>query len=201
MSIAVRGNSSNNSHQIGSVFDGLIGKCIAGCPDAPTELADLVHEDFYAIAKRLCTGKQFAHSLHATCLMNEACLRLVKAGVFQNPRSRRFLFAAAGRTMKNVVVDYLRNKNAKKRISDFQSDVYLEQLVCQLAASKRKFEDLHEAIERLETHSPRGADVIHMRFFLGMKLDEIAETLEVSKSTVEDAWRKARVWLYTQLNE
>ena len=200
LSIVAR-NSLNKSHQFSSTFEGLVGKCIAGCPDAPAELADLVNEDFYAIAKRLCTGKHFAHSLHATYLMNEACLRLVKSGVFQNPRSKRYLFAAAGRTMKNVVVDYLRHKNAKKRISEFKSDVYLEQLVCQLAESRRRFEGLYEAIERLESHAPRWADVIHMRFFLGMTLDEIAEALEISKSTVEDSWRKARVWLFSQLNE
>ena len=179
-------------------FDELVVRSQMGCADSRNRLASFLHEEFYAIARRLCGGQSFARSLHATNLVNETFLRLIKSGVFQQPQSRRFLFAAAGHTMRQVIADYFRRNGTQKRRSGGQR-VYLDQVLEQLHEQPFDFEALNGALADLESQFPRQAEVVQMRFFLGMTIPEIAEKLDVSPSTVESDWRRARVWLYRQL--
>ena len=181
-------------------LDDLIARCFDGCSESPSRLADFVHEDFYEIAERLC-GNRFNGSMHATNLLNETFMRLIKSGVFHNPISRAFLFSSASRTMRNVIADYLRKKSAAKRDHQHGGAAYLDRLIARLSRSPRKFEDLHEALVQLEKSFPRKAEVVNMRYFFAMTTDEIAKQLNVSVSTVESDWRTARVWLFRQLSE
>jgi len=132
-------------------------------------------------------------------LLNETFLRLLRSGVFQNSPNKRYLFAAAARTMRNVIADHLRNKRARKRRGTGRR-VLLEQLLEQLAEQPFEFGELNEAIERLESTSPRRASIVNMRFFLAMTIKETADALGVSTATVEKEWREARAWLFKQLS-
>lgn len=180
-------------------FEDLAQRCRSGCQESKNELASYLHREFYEIACRLCGGHSFERSLHATQLLNEAFLRMLKTGVFADPKSRRFMFSVAGKTMRNVIADYFRSKRSTKRNSGGRR-VYLGQLLDQLESSAFDFHELDSAMCDLEVLAPRQAEVVNMRFFFGMTMSEIAVQLQVSLSAVESDWRKARAWLFKELS-
>ena len=181
-------------------FDRLLTRCNEGCPKAHNELSRLVHADFYRIAKRLVSGHRFQNSMHATNLVNETFLRMLKGGVFQKSENSDYLFGTAARIMRHVIADYLRRNKAAKR-SPSGSRIYLDRLIDKLGHEDFKFENLNEALNMLENTWPRQAEIVNMRFFFGMTVPEIAVALGVSESTVEKDWQKARCWLFKQLKE
>ena len=181
-----------------SSFSTLIERCQSGCENARSELAEHVHEDLYKIAQRLCRGKTYESSMHATSLMNEAFLRMLKAGMFKKTGSIEHLSFVAAKTMRCVLADYLRSRMALKR-SPVGNRVYLDQIVDQLAQQPFKFEALNDALDRLEATNPRQSRIVNFRFFLAMTVQETAEVLNISTSTVEKEWKQARLWLFEQL--
>jgi len=181
------------------LFERIAHGCRTGCRESRNELASYLHSEFYEIARRLCGGQSFEKSLHATLLLNETFLRLLKTGVFADPKSRRFMFGVAGKTMRNVIADYFRNKRATKRNSGGQR-LYLDQLLDQLESSDFEFHELDAAMGELEVLAPRQAEIVNMRFFFGMTMPEISERLQISLSTVEADWRRARAWLFRELS-
>ena len=178
----------------------LLDRSRQGCQEAQSEIAELVHPDFYRIATRLCSGQAFSNSLHATHLVNETFLRLFEQGVFRKSPSTRYLFVAAGRTMRNVIADYLRQRRPLKRGYQ-QSRIPLERVIDDLLAQPFPMEELNEALDELARISPRRAEIVYMRFFFRMTVSEAAQFLKVSQSTVEKEWRAARVWLFERLND
>ncbi len=180
-------------------FENLISKCRIGCADSRNRIVELIQPEIYQIAQRLTCNQRFANSLHATVLVNETFIRLLKSGLFHDPRSRGYFFAAAGQAMRNVIADYFRNKQASKRSPDGKR-VFLDDVIDQLETQQVEFAELDKALSLLESKAPRQAHVVQMRFFLGMSVAEIARQLSVSVSTVESDWRRARAWLYKELN-
>ena len=181
-----------------SGFSSLIKRCQSGCENARSELAEHIHEDLYRIAKRLCSGQMYESSMHATNLMNEAFLRMLKAGMFRKTGTAEHLLSAAAKTMRCVLADYLRSRNSLKR-SPNGKRVYLDQIIDQLAAQPFRFEALNDALDRLESLDSRQARIVNFRFFLGMTVEETANVIGVSTSTVEKDWKQARLWLFEQL--
>ena len=192
------GTNDGLCQEEGLAFESLARQCMEGCEESRNELAKYLHDDFYEIACRLCRGHNFARSLHATHLLNETYLRLLKSGVFREPKSRKYVFGAACQTMRNVIADYFRRNNAKKRSVEGQR-VYLDHLLDQVESQDYSFSELDAALSILEANAPRQAEVVHLRFFLGMSMPEIASQLQISLSTAESDWRKARAWLYREL--
>lgn len=187
-----------NAEQSSRLFDRLVARCQQGCEDSKEELAGHVHDDFYRIARRLCGGNQFENSMHATNLLNETFLRLLKAGTFRKMNSKEHLYASAAKTMRCVIADYLRKRCAEKRPTS-RSRSYLEDVIAQLQTQDFCFEELNEALQNLEATNPRQAKIVNMRFFLGMSIAETSEALAVSVSTVEKEWRQARIMLFKAL--
>ena len=123
---------------------------------------------------------------------------MLKAGIFKRSASTDHLYSIAAKTMRCVLADYLRSRNAIKR-NPAGNRVYLDEIIDQLASQPFKFEALNDALDRLESFHPRQAMVVNYRFFLGMTVSETAELLTVSISTVENDWKQARRWLFEQL--
>lgn len=179
-------------------FELLIRRCREGCVESQNQLAELISEQFYAFAHRLCGRQPFTQSLNASNLLNETFLRLVKAGVFREPKSRNHILGTAAKTMRHVVIDYLRSKHSIKRSPPGQR-VYLDHVLEQLQSETYDHEDLNEALDLLESLYPLQAEIVHLRFFFGMTMEEIAEKCETSVPQIKTEWRKARAWLYKQL--
>tara|TARA_R110002049_G_scaffold4601_4_gene31832 strand:+ start:56999 stop:57580 length:582 start_codon:yes stop_codon:yes gene_type:complete len=141
------------------------------------------------------------HTLQATALVNEACVKLLDSDAMKNATNRRYFFGMANRAMRQILVDHARKRSATKRGGDYQRgslDIVLENFE---ASSGCQFADLESSLEKLEQESPRQREVVELRFFSGLSIAEVAEVLEVSEGTVERDWRLARAKLYHQLSD
>lgn len=139
------------------------------------------------------------HTLQATALVNEACVRLLDSDAIANASDRRYFFGMANRAMRQILVDHSRKRGTSKRGGEYQRgslDIVLENFETDNGC---RFDDLEAALERLEGDSPRQREVIELRFFSGLSIAEVADVLEVSVGTVERDWRLARAKLFRQL--
>lgn len=141
------------------------------------------------------------HTLQATALVNEACLKLLDSDAFNNVSNRRYMFGMANRAMRQILVDHARRRKTNKRGGDHQRaslDIVLDNFE---ASNQCQFEDLESALSNLEKDSPRQREVVELRFFSGLSVEEVAGVLEVSVGTVERDWRLARAKLFQQLRD
>lgn len=141
------------------------------------------------------------HTLQASALVNEACIKLLKQGAVDSVANRRQLFESAIQAMREVLIDHARARGTKKRGGSMQRqgiDVVLDQFE---ATHKLSFLDLHDALARLKLESPRAYEAINLRFFGGLNVSEAAELLACSGKTVEADWRFARAKLTMWLRD
>lgn len=158
-----------------------------------------VYPQLRAIARSFLSRERKGHTLQPTALVHEALLR-IPPGKLDRDVDRRELVGIAARTMRMVLVDHARRRNAQKRGGtaertplDDALAVYEERALDVLA--------LNEALERLAKLDTRVTHIIELRFFAGLTEAETAEALEIAPSTVRREWRLARNWLYHVLRE
>ncbi|MCA9315364.1 MAG: ECF-type sigma factor [Planctomycetota bacterium] len=167
----------------------------------PSLSIEVLVPDLEAELKRLASAllrrERSDHTLQATALVNELFLRLADPTAV-SWSSRAHFMALAARLMRRILVDHARAKQALKRGGD-RTRVPLHEAVAALRAPDLDLLDLEELMERLGAIDARMREVVEMRFFGGMALDEIAEVLGVSRTTVEDTWYGARAWLRAHL--
>jgi len=165
------------------------------------QLFQTLQTELRQMASALMRRERADHTLQATALVNEACLRLLDSDAIENATDRRYFFAAANRAMRQILVDHARRRNATKRGGEYERgslDVVLENFE---HSNGCNFIDLEASLEALEKDSPRQREVVELRFFSGLSIPETAEVLGVSEGTVERDWRLARAKLYQQLRE
>lgn len=146
-------------------------------------------------ASHLLKNERPDHTLQATALVNEACVRILQGDVVASVDNKRELFFAAIRAMRQVLVDHARSRKTLKRGQAFQSrplDIVLANFE---AKHQMSFLDLEIALEKLQEQNPRLHETLLLRFFAGLTIRETAELLECSDSRVEADWRLARVKL------
>lgn len=178
----------------------LLAKMRLGNPEAEARLISLVYGELRRIAARYMRNERADHSLQPTALVHEAYLRLHKMNAI-DWQSRSHFFAVSAHTMRQILVDHARAKNAGKRGVEW-NQVSFE--VGELAAASESTVNivaLDEALTRLETFDQRQAKVVEMRFFGGLSEDEIGAELGISERTVKRDWRMARAWLYQELSQ
>ena len=168
-----------------------------GDSDALKALIPLVYHELHRIAQRYMSGEGASHTLQTTALVNEVYLRLVQGapGDWQN---RKHFFAVSAQVMRHILVDWARSHQAKKR----GSGVAPVQLDEQLSLPVRSGSDLvaiDDALKALALIDSRKSQVVELRFFGGLTVEEIAEVLKVSQETVHRDWRFARSWLRREL--
>ena len=141
------------------------------------------------------------HTLQATALVNEACLKLLDSSALTSTSNRRYMFGMANRAMRQILIDHARKRKSEKRGGDYQRaslDIVLDNFE---ANNHCRFEDLEAALERLQETSPRQREVVELRFFSGLSIEEVADVLEVSVGTIERDWRLARAKLFQLLRD
>jgi RNA polymerase sigma factor (TIGR02999 family) len=139
------------------------------------------------------------HLLQVTALVNETFLRLMRSNVLLKSPNRRYLFAAASRAMRRILVEHARKKRAELR-ADVQHHVVLRDLIERTEYDGARLVELNEAIEELRRFHARQAAVVHLRYFAGCSIREASEALGVSEWTVENDFRIARAWLRAKLD-
>ena len=162
------------------------------------ELLGLVYGELRALASQLMRREQAAHTLQPTALVHEAYLRLV-GGQEIDWQSRAHFFGIAARSMRQVLVDHARKREAAKRGGDLHR-VTLQSDILSAGDDCCDFLDLHEALERLAAMDPQLGQLVEVRFFAGLTLDEAAVALGVSRRKVAKDWSVARLWLSRELN-
>ncbi|MFG0262498.1 MAG: ECF-type sigma factor [Novipirellula sp. JB048] len=175
----------------------------SGEPDAAARLFEAVYSELRTIAAGKMSGERQNHTLQPTALVNEAFLRLV--GNIEDFSSRSHFFGAAARAMERVLVDHARERNAQKRgggivrvTFDELRDV-IDRDSSPGTGGGLDVVAVHEALARLESQDERLARVVRYRYFVGTRLEDIAEVTGDSLSTVRRQWAFARAWLHTEL--
>lgn len=142
-------------------------------------------------------GERTGHTLQATALVNEVYLRLIEIDQVQW-QNRAHFFAMAARLMRRILVDAARSRGYQKRGGGV-TKVSLED---SLVVSPERGEDivaLDDALTALAAVDPRKSQVVEMRFFGGLSLEETAEALHVSRDTIKRDWKMAKLWLLREL--
>jgi RNA polymerase sigma factor (TIGR02999 family) len=157
-----------------------------------------VYDELHRMAARYMLGERSSVSLQATGLINELCVRLLgwDSVDWQN---REHFFAISARLMRHVLVDIARRRRAGRRGGPDAIHVPLDNI--DVAADERTADllALDAAIERLAHEDPRKAEVVELRFFGGLSVEETAAALRISVRTVHTDWALARAWLYREL--
>lgn len=177
----------------------LIGELKNGRPGALDDVMPMLYGDLRRLARGRLRGERRDVILSTTLLVNEAYLKLRRQRKIDAAGRTQFL-AAAGNTMRRILVDYARTRRRDKR-GGGEQPVPLDDVVPFLTdAEAEEVIALDEAIERLARVNPRGAEVVTQRFFTGFTLEESAESLGVSTKTVQRAWLAARAWLRKEVS-
>jgi RNA polymerase sigma factor (TIGR02999 family) len=170
----------------------------AGDAAARDRLVRVIYDELRRMASELMQAERPDHTLQPTALVHEALLRLLGADAFDRVPNRRYLFAAAARAMREVLVDHCRRRRAGKRGMGSQR-LPLDALLDHYEKQNLDVEALHEALDRLAGLHERQSQVVTLRFFGGFTVAEVAEQLGVSVGTVESDYRIARAWLHKEL--
>jgi RNA polymerase sigma factor (TIGR02999 family) len=170
-----------------------------GDPQAAEQLLPLVYEELRKLAAQKLAQEKPGQTLEATALVHEAYLRLVDTERVQHWDSRRHFFAAAAEAMRRILVEKARHKKRRKHGGELaRQEASLDDLP--IAASHDPAETLyiHEVLDQLAQKSPRKAELIKLRYFLGCTMPEAAQILGIAPSTAEEDWTYAKAWLRRQ---
>ena len=162
-------------------------------------LLPLIYDELHAMAHRQLAREAEGHTLQTTALVHEAYLKLIE-GSGVGRRGRSYFFAAAGRAMRQILVDHARRRNADKRGAGAAA-VSLKDHHLAVDALADELLDLDQALARLAEIDPRCVRVVECRYFAGLDVEETAEALQVSPRTVKSDWAFARAWLYAELRQ
>lgn len=169
----------------------------SGNSKALDELYPLVYQDLRGVAHRALGGNRPGDTLNTTALVHEAYLKLHGASAFE-PVDRRHFFAVAARAMRQIVVDHARGRAALKRGGAYHR-VDLDAATIPATESGAAILALEDALRKLGELDGRLAQVVELRFFGGLTVEETADVLQIDPRTVKRDWRKARAVLYLTL--
>lgn len=171
-----------------------------GDSEAAEQLLPLVYDELRRLAMARLAAEKPGQTLQATALVHDAYIRLVDVTKAQHWNSRGHFFGAAAEAMRRILVNRARDKGRLKRGGSFQR-VDLEQIELALDTPSEQLVSIDEAIDSLEKESPQCAEVVKLRFFTGLSIEETAAAMRISASTVKRHWAYARAWLFDALRE
>ena len=177
----------------------ILDRVQAGDPKAAEELLPLVYEELRKLAAIRMANEPAGQTLQATALVHEAWLRLVgpEAQVWSN---RYHFFAAAAEAMRRILIDNARRKQRPKHGHGWQR-VDLDQVNVAIQTDDDTLLLVDEALTRLEQEDPQKAELVKLRYFAGMTMDEAATTMGISLRSAERTWSYARAWLRRQMGK
>lgn len=166
---------------------------------AQEKLLALVYDELRALARSYLRHESPSNSLDPTGLVHEAYMKLVDHNRISWQGKSHF-FAIGAQAMRRILIDHARGRHRAKRGGGMHRMSLSDDLGI-AAASVQDYSLLSETLERLQARDPRQAEIVELRFLGGMKVEEIAEHLGVSKRTVESDWTMAKAWLRRELSE
>ncbi len=169
-----------------------------GSPQAAEELLPLVYGELRQLARQKMAREAPGQTLQATALVHEAWLRVAGTA---NPRfgDRAHFFAAAAEAMRRILIDRARRRKALRH-GGGQRPLDLEGIEIEAPATDDELLAVHDALERLAAVDPLKAEVVKLRFFIGLTNEKTAQVLGLSEPTVKRSWAHARAWLYREIH-
>ena len=164
---------------------------------ALSELIPIVYDELHKLAGSYLQRENRDHPLQPTALINEALIQLMQDDTSFNNRSH--FIAVAANTMRRVLVDYARKKNAQKREGE-AFRITLTGIPKSIMPQNIDLLALHEALNRLETIDVTQMKIVELRFFCGLTIEETAAVLDLSPASIKNDWAIARAWLYRELS-
>ena len=166
-----------------------------GNAQAADELLALVYDEMRRLAAAKLARERAGHTLQPTALVHEAWMRL---GADTQPpwQNRRHFFGAAAEAMRRVLIGSARRKHAARRGLGVQHvDIEASDVDITTPVQDETLLQVHEALERLAAEDPRKAELVKLRYFTGLSIEEAAEVLGISDRTAKRDWTYARAWL------
>ena len=170
-----------------------------GDHDALEQLVPLVQNELRRVARRYMARERTDHTLQTTALVNEAYLRLVDQEKMQW-QNRAHFFAIAARLMRRILVDHARTRGYQKRGAG-AARIALEDAPEVPMQREPDLIALDDALTSLASIDPRKNQIVELRYFGGLSVEETAEVMGVSSITVAREWRSAKAWLYRELRK
>lgn len=160
------------------------------------QLMAAVYEELRAMAKKRMANEPEGHTLQATALVHEVWMRISD----QQFENRRHFFFAASEAMRRILVDCARRKKAACRGGGLQRIDVNEIDALEWEQDDDEVLAIHDVLERLEEREPRKAELVKLRYFVGMTGEEVAAALDISLATVNRDWAFARAWLFREIS-
>ena len=175
----------------------LLDRWTRGDNAALEELVPLVYQDLRRVARRCLAGQRVDHTLQSTALVHEAYLRLVgrDRAHWQN---RQHFFAVAAQAMRHILVDHARKHRAAKR-GGASVNLALDDAIALPQLRELDLVALDEALRALAILDQRQSQVVELRFFGGLSIEDVSNVLGISPATVKREWATARSWLFAEL--
>jgi RNA polymerase sigma factor (TIGR02999 family) len=178
---------------------GLLNEASAGDRQASADLLPLVYERLRAMAARKMRQERPDQTLQATALVHEAYVRLVDETGVRQWDGRWHFFAAAAEAMRRILVDNARSRGRLKRGGGGQR-VSLDAMELTVDDPPPDLLALDEALRELEQKHPEKAQLVKLRYFAGLTMDDAAQALGISPRSAGRSWAYARAWLYARIN-
>jgi RNA polymerase sigma factor (TIGR02999 family) len=175
----------------------LLEKWSHGDAGALQKLTPLVYDELRRLARQSMKGQPPQHTLQTTALVNEAYLRLARQKT-PSFTSRSHFLAVAAKAMRQILVNHAKALQTEKRGAG-AGKVQLDEAAVVSPEQTSAILDVNEALERLAILDSRKAQVVELKYFGGLKQEEIADVLKISSGTVQRDWVFARAWLYNEL--
>lgn len=176
---------------------GILVRLSDGDRDAVNDLLPLVYEELRRLAGSYLRQERSDHTLQPTALVNEAYLKMVDINQISWQNKAHFVAVAANQ-MRRILVDHARRRNAFKRGGEFHI-LTLNDEIDKAADETTELIELDDALTELAKMDALKAQIVEMRYFGGLTMDEVAEVLGVSVITVKRHWKMTKAWLYGRL--
>lgn len=177
----------------------LLERWSQGDEEALDQLMPLVYDELHRLAGAYLRRERREHTLQPTALVNEAYLKLVRQRTIRWQNRAQF-FGVAAQLMRRILVDHARANYAAKRGGD-RVNVSLKNIGAFGTQGEADVLALHDVLNRLEEIDPDQSRIVELRFFGGLTIEETAEVMQVSHSTVEREWKIAKAWLKRELTK
>ena len=171
-----------------------------GDPHAADQLLPLVYDELRNLAAQRLAREPEGQTLQPTALVHEAYLRLIGSGEAPHWDNRRHFFAAAAEAIRRILLDRARDKHRLKRGGGWKR-IQLDSLDLQVDEPPDDLPALDEALEKLAGEEPLCAELVKLRFYAGLSLDDTASALGIARRTADRYWAFARAWLFQTLSQ
>jgi len=176
----------------------ILSQIESGDPSAAEQLLPLVYEELRKLAAVKLAQEKPGQTLQSTALVHDAYVRLVDVEKAQHWDSRGHFFAAAAEAMRRILIDRAREKGREKRGGKLER-VDLDAISLATTLSPDQFLTVDEALAKLTLDDPTAGQLVKLRYFAGLTVDEAGQALSISTSTAYRHWNYARAWLYREL--